>query len=179
MKKENNSEINWEKIKSGTWFKAVIDGVKSIGRIQKTKDVGIFLCQNEVSGRRCKNKFGFAYSWTILDGTEENLRKCGHVRDIKFLKEKPAGYCHILINKEHPIIFSKGFIIHNGTKFSNERVRKIEKMLVDRKTEKGLPEAFELEEFSYTISIGIKEVKIGCQYVSNKVLREIVSNLKD
>ena len=66
-------EIDWTKVKSGDRFTAEIQGVKCEGKINKEKKK-IYLCQNEKSGDLCSKRFGYKFSWTILDGSSDQLK---------------------------------------------------------------------------------------------------------
>lgn len=81
-KVEMYSEWDWENIPTGSTFEAEISGVKLKGRIFKTVDGYIYLCQNEISGYDAPVKLGYRYSWIIGAGTVEKLKR----NNVKYLQ---------------------------------------------------------------------------------------------
>jgi len=76
------SEWDWENIPTGSTFEAEIERVKCKGRIFKTVDGHIYLCQNKISGYDAPVKLGYRYSWIIGDGTVKKLKRY----DVKYLQ---------------------------------------------------------------------------------------------
>ena len=72
--KKDMKPIDWTKVKSGDRFTAEIKGVKCEGKIHKRKGGYIYLCQNKKDGEDAPNKHGYKYSWSILEGTLDQLR---------------------------------------------------------------------------------------------------------
>lgn len=58
----------------GKFFTAKIRDTFVKGKIQ-VEDNKIFLCQNKFNGKNCSDSLGFKYSWTILEGLENDLNK--------------------------------------------------------------------------------------------------------
>lgn len=69
-----NKEINWDNYPIGTKFKAKIKGNETEGRISKMAGT-IYLCQNDFEGSECRHQLRYRYSWSIINGTIENLTR--------------------------------------------------------------------------------------------------------
>jgi hypothetical protein len=67
-------EIDWTKVKSGDRFTARIEGVICSGKIRKNNNGRLHLCQNKKDGDGILDKHGYKYSWSILEGTLDQLR---------------------------------------------------------------------------------------------------------
>lgn len=73
-----------KELKAGQRFIATINGNKDVvGRIQIENDE-VFLCQDVVTGKSCKNKLGYKSSYSIGRGTEYE-RKSNNVYDFKIV----------------------------------------------------------------------------------------------
>lgn len=78
----------WNKVPVGTIVIADIADKKSVEcRVQK-EDRGIFLCQDKVAGSNCYNKLGFKYSYSICEGTMDDLHE--QEVSIKEIKKDPT-----------------------------------------------------------------------------------------
>ncbi len=77
--------IDWSKVKSGDGFTAEIRNTICKGKIYKGKK-RIFLCQNEMMGLPCSNYHGYAYSWTINQGSLEDMETC-EVTNLKIISQ--------------------------------------------------------------------------------------------
>lgn len=53
----------------GRRFKAVINHLSCQGKV-RVEDGEVYLCQNKKEGSRCKNTFGYLYSWRVSDRGE-------------------------------------------------------------------------------------------------------------
>lgn len=127
-KKTVSKEIDWSKVKKGTWFTALILGYKCTGKIQK-EDGDIYLCQNIKDGADCYNRLGFKFSWIISNGSKMQLKNHS-VRNLKLLTSKPKSYKHIPIKQPetvagYNITYHKGYIMVGCTKITNTHIRKI------------------------------------------------------
>ena len=71
----------------GLAFKAKIHDVQCEGRIQVERDV-VFLCQDSINGAECQDTLGFKYSWGILDGSKEDMKR-NHVTDFEIVPRDP------------------------------------------------------------------------------------------
>lgn len=58
----------------GRKFKAKIMGVKVEGHI-RVEGENAYLCQDKKDGDRCKDKLGYKYSWNVLKGSENDLKR--------------------------------------------------------------------------------------------------------
>ena len=56
----------------GKYFTAKIEGIKCKGRVRVERGK-VYLCQDEVEGHNCQDKFGYKHSWAIKKGTEDDL----------------------------------------------------------------------------------------------------------
>ena len=65
----------------GKYFTCKIDGIETKGRI-RVEDIGVYLCQDEVAGSECEEKYGYKYSYFIEKGTEADLEE-EDVTDLK------------------------------------------------------------------------------------------------
>ena len=65
-------------------FTCKINNVPVKGTI-KVEDDEVFLCQDVKEGIRCGDTLGYKYSWTVKDGSPEELRS-NEVSDFKLLK---------------------------------------------------------------------------------------------
>ena len=86
-------EIDWTKVKSGDRFTAEIFRRKCEGKVHKTNENWIYLCQNKRDGGVSPNLYGHKFSWNIFDGTNKDLKEWG-VRDLKIIsqnKTKPMA----------------------------------------------------------------------------------------
>lgn len=121
-------EIDWKKVKQGTWFSALIHGTKCIGRIQK-EDGDIYLCQNEKQGSPARNKRGFKYSWIIGKGNLLDIETT-YVTNLKLLAEKPKTFEFKPVKQPtivggYELRIEKGYIMVGCTKVTNAEVRRI------------------------------------------------------
>lgn len=85
-------EYDWDKIPTGSTFTAIIQDVRTSGRIYKNKDEynRIYLCQNKLNGADAPDKLGYEYSWSINGGSLGDLIK-ENVRNLKVWLPEP-GY---------------------------------------------------------------------------------------
>jgi len=141
---KKNGEVNWSKVKSGTPFVAQINGMMAIGKIQKEKrisekeDETIYLCQNKQDGSSCYNKLGYKSSWTIGNGTLDEMAS-SYVNLISF----KDGHDSKKDNKRKTIgklggfysYINNGFIEVGCQGISNFNVRKLVE-LIDLSEEK-------------------------------------------
>ena len=92
----------------GKYFTAEIKGIKCKGRIA-VEDNYVYLCQNKLDGRRCKEKYGYNYSYFIEKGTETYLELVG-ITNLKlwdylpkegeyFYVKSRSGFSYIAIAK--------------------------------------------------------------------------------
>lgn len=58
----------------GRRFEATINGVKCGGKI-RVENGYVYLCQNQIDGYDCKDKYGYKYSYRVEDGSEQGLKK--------------------------------------------------------------------------------------------------------
>lgn len=62
--------------KKGRGFRCKIHGVSVDGRIQ-VEDGWVYLCQNGICGTTCQDRWGYLYSWHVMNGSEESLASSG------------------------------------------------------------------------------------------------------
>lgn len=137
--KEMYPDYDWDKIPSGSTFKAYIQGSLCEGRIFKEDD-SIYLCQDVKEGVSCSNKLGFKYSWVIYGGNPLDLKHTS-VKNLEvWLPEK--GY-KIPMNKDinsfgiYSVRITKDVCKVGCTLVSFEQVKAVyNKMLKLRKSEK-------------------------------------------
>ena len=70
----------------GREFNCKIDGMPTKGKIQVERKK-VYLCQDFHTGKECKNKLGFMYSWTVDSGNKDD-REYEGVTNFKLLPEK-------------------------------------------------------------------------------------------
>ncbi len=129
-KKPVPKEIDWSKVKSGTWCTASIEDTKVTGKIRK-EGLRIYICQNKKAGSLCDNRLGFQYSWTIGEGSNAYMRSC-RVTDLKLLDAKPKDYKHIPFKIVKPmriahyaVTFHEGYIMVGCTRVTNAEIKKV------------------------------------------------------
>lgn len=74
----------------GFAFKAKIHGTQCEGRIQSERNL-VFLCQDRIDGAECQDRLGFKYSWGILDGSKEDMKRT-FVTDFEIIPRDPETY---------------------------------------------------------------------------------------
>lgn len=125
-KKPVSKEIVWSKVKSGTWFTAIIYGTKVTGKIQK-EDGDVYLCQNERDGADCDNRLGFKFSWILCKhSTLEDVQ----VNNFKLLTSKPKDYKYTPIKSPerlggYLVTYHRGHIMVGCTKITNAKIKKV------------------------------------------------------
>lgn len=96
MTKQNNNL----KLAAGLYFTAKIKDIPAVGVVQK-QDENFYLCQNVKDGSPCREKFGYAYSWTIDKGRPRDLALDSvRVTDLKLFKNPPKGVQRIPTKKQ-------------------------------------------------------------------------------
>ena len=106
----------------GKWFTAVIDGKRACGVVRAEKK-HIYLCQDTATGTDCKDKRGFANSWTVETGT--NLKYFA-VRDVRIFRSCPfpgAPEKNKLPGRE--IYVNPGRVTYRGRILKNAVVRRL------------------------------------------------------
>ncbi len=86
-------EIDWTKVKSGDRFTAEIFRRKCEGKVHKSKENRIYLCQNKRDGGVSPDLHGYKFSWSIFNGTNKDLMEWG-VTNLKIIsqnKTKPMA----------------------------------------------------------------------------------------
>jgi len=111
----------WDKVKPGTKFVAYIEGIRCEGRIQK-EDSSIYLCQDAKEGCGCLDRLGYRHSWTINDGTEENLSN--NRVEILSLEEDPEFVAPptVEVGDGYKVTFEVGYINVGCQQITNEQV---------------------------------------------------------
>ena len=74
----------------GFCFKASIERLTCEGKIQ-VENGCVYLCQNIIDGAECQDRLGFKYSWGILDGSKEDMKR-NHVTDFEIVPRDPETY---------------------------------------------------------------------------------------
>lgn len=94
----------------GKYFTAEIKGIKCKGRIA-VEDNYVYLCQNKLDGRKCKEKYGYNYSYFIEKGTETYLELVG-ITNLKLWdylpKEREYFYVKPQSTREYIAIAKEG-----------------------------------------------------------------------
>ncbi len=135
---EEYPDYDWDKIPSGSPFKALIEGAPVKGRIYKIGGV-IYLCQNLKNGYNSPNKLGYEFSWRVSEGESRDLEQ-NRVTNLEvWLPE--AGYkTPVEISKFGTYLMSiyKDSVTVGCTTVSFEQVEAVyEKMLALRKADKS------------------------------------------
>jgi hypothetical protein len=92
-------EIDWDKVNSGTKFKALLRYRLVEGVIEKQYNQ-IFLCQNVFNGSEPANKHGFKYGWSINRGQQQDLVD-NYVDPDNFKIESDKDFNSFTIKKLH------------------------------------------------------------------------------
>lgn len=120
-----NYEYDWDKIPTGSTFTADIGGIKCTGRVLK-EGKKIYLCQDRQSGDRGKILLGYKYSWTIKQGSLDDL-ELTEVDELRvFLPEK--GYKIPIDLKSfgsYDVSINKNFVRVGCTPVSFEQVEAV------------------------------------------------------
>jgi len=139
-----DGEINWNKIKIGTPFTAVLDSELIVGKIQKqTPEHGaeklIYFCQDTHCGAVCREKLGYKYSWTISDGTFAELGR----HDVQFIsfkkdvtppkhflrKRKFEHKFEVEISLDYKMEIRTGFVAIGCQAIPNDKIREVLKLM--------------------------------------------------
>ena len=112
----------------GWYFKAKIHGTQCEGRIQSERNL-VFLCQDRIDGAECQDRLGFKYSWGILDGSKEDMKRT-HVTDFEIVPRDPETYkdwqvgdvLHRKCPEMMEVIFKSGelIVMKSATGFASE-----------------------------------------------------------
>lgn len=130
-------QLNTEKIETGYFFIADINGCKNVkGRIVKQAEDDFYLCQNSVDGdNSVSTNLGYRYNWAVsnLNTPDDNC-----IENLRIYKNKPEGWkvpeapLVITVDGDHRTVeFYKGFIEVGCTSINNTIVREIVSKLKD------------------------------------------------
>jgi hypothetical protein len=94
----------------GKYFTAKIKDIKCKGRA-RVEGGEVYLCQNELSGCNCQDKFGYKHSWNVRQGTKKDLIR-EYVTNLKLWdylpKEGDYFYVKSKSNREYIAIAKNG-----------------------------------------------------------------------
>jgi len=187
MKKEKPSKIDWNTIKPGTWFSAVIRDIPVIGKVQ-IEAGDIYLCQNYLLGCHCIDKLKFKCSWVLGNKNTANeylAKENPSVRKLVFHDKKPkisekvfsiTSYIACAIKKKH-VVFN-----YSRIEIKNSFIKKAYKQLEDSKNKDLILTQIEKALHNgYTAQIDSlkKTLKIGCQKIPYAKIGKLVSLLED
>jgi len=96
-------EIDWTKVKSGDRFTAMICRRKCEGKVHKSKENRIYLCQNKRDGGVSPDLHGYKFSWSIFNGTNKDLMEWG-VTNLKIISQNKTKPMAKKTNKEYTFI---------------------------------------------------------------------------
>jgi len=134
-----SKKIAWEEIKVGTPFTAYINGDPITGKIQKEGE-RIFLCQNKRDGDSCSNKLKYKFSWSILQGTPEQLAQSDigvsfisftktPEEELKELPKKIFGIESLDGLSHHTVVLLSGRVKVGCQTIQNDKIKELVKML--------------------------------------------------
>lgn len=175
MKKDTNApedinKVNWDKVKSGDWFSAIISGLPVLGKINK-EDGEIFFCQNYLKGEETSNTYGFDKSW-VQDSEVKDLRIWTSKPNSKQIGFSDKSY--VVLNDELTALPVKGGVLVNGNrKVSNTDVEKVYNLL-NKGKHLDIPVNSWCEHSSYTRKGALE---IGCQTIPNKAVEKLYNSL--
>lgn len=138
---------DWTTIPTGTRFQGYIESHPVEGRIQK-QDGRIFLCQNLYDGAEADDTLGYKHSWSIGDGSEVRMKL--HDVIITSLMLDP-DFKAPLVWEDEPVagyrpVFSEGSVKFGCQEVSNDVIRKIASMLIDKPVPK-YNQGFEVKQY--------------------------------
>lgn len=121
-----------DKVPVGSVIFGTIRGEYFQGRLQKVGNE-FFICQDIKDGDACKNKFGFLYSYSIRNGSQNSLIQeevviTNVILDPEFKYPNPPKPLKIDGNI---VVFKKGYVVVGCTEIENDIVRKIYEQLID------------------------------------------------
>lgn len=138
---------DWITVPVGTRFQGYIEENPVEGRIQK-EDGRIFLCQNIKDGAEVENTLGHKHSWSIGDGSEDRMMRNDVVITYLFLDpdfKAPVAWEDKYVAGYKPV-FLEGSVKFGCQEVSNDVIRKVASMLIDKPKPK-YNQGFEVREY--------------------------------
>ena len=138
---------DWTTVPTGTRFQGYITGKPVEGRIQRGNG-GIYLCQNIKDGSDVYDRLGYKHSWSIGDGSEARMK--GNDVVITSLILDP-DFKTPLVWEDKDVagyrpVFLEGSVKFGCQEVSNDVIRKIASMLIDKPVPK-YNQGFEVKQY--------------------------------